>query len=759
MRKILLLVLLSAAPIFAQSTTYTGTIKDLTGAAVTSGRITWTLKPPGVSNASGIGSFVSTTVSCLINGTGNPVSSTDGVSPCVITNNTLLSPTGTYYNVCIQPYNNVSPGSCLNTFALGGTVDITTLVPTPATSPAYGAASTQVANTWNLPQAFPGGISGPLAVSGALTALALNGVINANLQVGSDIGAKVNAAFPDCLTPRTVFIPAGIYTQTTTINIPACANAKQQLVFDKGAILNYTGSSWAIIEQPSVSPNDVTNDAIINPTITGTSSGLGGILLEGLSGSVISNATISGFSNGDGIGLYGADAVDISPNRIVQNKNGIHLVAVTIFGGTVTSNADKIIGGVIGSNTNWNIFDDDSGPGHDQNNVITTTFENGGTTSNPSTGNLFIQGASGDVVTGSYLETTMSGAANVVIGDGTHTANQPVVRSNFLYGNGIVAADINNVNSTFAVISDNFDATSFVIQQGANAVATCAANNTSLLASPNIAFASGAPPFACFKNQLLGGWADNLPTQSFSTDAGFISMDGNDALRNAWLFVGTGPTLISRQIISAGSDWKVVLRGTWYATVSGRTTAFPPYLEVTSTAPSIPIGGSTLTFSLNLANQIQAVYGTSGHDIIFVGSIDVYSANQSNAQGNSMQLAGNLVTPGVQTNGNANGSVSMSGTTSGTVTQTVNSAAGTYTFIWPTTNAVPVFLGTLTTTAATTDSFSNGYITSASHCFAQASNSTAVIAGLYFSAYASGSVTVNHTATSGMTFNIWCAAD
>lgn len=136
MKRCGLLFLLGALAAAQPTTTtqYVGTVRDLTGAIVTSGRITWQSNAPAGTVIPGTGSFVSTTVSCQINATGNPVASSDGTSPCLITNNTALTPTGTSYTMCTQPYN-VSPGSCIVTYATGGAIDISTIVPTPTTGP------------------------------------------------------------------------------------------------------------------------------------------------------------------------------------------------------------------------------------------------------------------------------------------------------------------------------------------------------------------------------------------------------------------------------------------------------------------------------------------------------------------------------------------------------------------------------------------------------------------------------------------------
>lgn len=158
MRRFFLVLTLLLAPVLGisqlPSTTYVGTIRDLTGAIVTSGRITFTLNAPSGGSIPGIGSFVATTVSCLINATGNPVSSLDGVSACVITDNSALTPTGTSYTMCRQPQN-ITPGSCFITFANGGTADISTIIPTPSTMPNYG-----------FPAAGPQGVQGPQGIQG-----------------------------------------------------------------------------------------------------------------------------------------------------------------------------------------------------------------------------------------------------------------------------------------------------------------------------------------------------------------------------------------------------------------------------------------------------------------------------------------------------------------------------------------------------------------------------------------------------------------
>jgi hypothetical protein len=119
----------------AQTTSVTGTIKDLTNVAVTSGQVTFELKPSLDTTISGSARFSPSTVTCGINGSG-AVKDQALSGTCTVVNNTSLSPSGTYYKVCIQP-SFISPGSCFNWYALGTSTDITTVVPTPGTTPAF----------------------------------------------------------------------------------------------------------------------------------------------------------------------------------------------------------------------------------------------------------------------------------------------------------------------------------------------------------------------------------------------------------------------------------------------------------------------------------------------------------------------------------------------------------------------------------------------------------------------------------------------
>jgi hypothetical protein len=84
--------------------------------------------------------------------------------------------------------------------------------------------------------------------------------------------------------------------------------------------------------------------------------------------------------------------------------------------------------------------------------------------------------------------------------------------------------------------------------------------------------------------------------------------------------------------------------------------------------------------------------------------------------------------------------------------QTIAVDPGVVNSAWP---------GSLTTTSGTTDSVSIAAVTSSSHCSLTPTNASAAtnIATTYISAKSAGSITVTHTATSGMNYDILCSVN
>jgi hypothetical protein len=114
------------------TTTITGTIKDLSQALVTSGKVTFTLQPSRDTTISGLARFSPAQVVCLINASGL-IKAQDGTSVCTLTMNTALNPPGTYYRVDVWPFNVKT--SSFTFYAVLSTYDWSTVVPTPTTSP------------------------------------------------------------------------------------------------------------------------------------------------------------------------------------------------------------------------------------------------------------------------------------------------------------------------------------------------------------------------------------------------------------------------------------------------------------------------------------------------------------------------------------------------------------------------------------------------------------------------------------------------
>lgn len=252
MKKLWFLVLLwGASAACAQTTTYVGTIKDLANNPATSGRVTWTTNAPSGGAIPGTGFFVGTTVSCTINASGVPKYSVDGTSACVIANNSSLTPTGTSYTLCFQP-NYVTPGSCIVTFAIGGTVDISTLVPTPATQPSYGVASTANANTWTQPQTFQGGIGSPLPLGTSV--YFADGAVPASVKA---FGAKCDGSTDDTTAIQAgitwiaanhgnLTLPAGTCNISGSLIIPFAQQFRISGQSKVGTIINMTASNLPI---------------------------------------------------------------------------------------------------------------------------------------------------------------------------------------------------------------------------------------------------------------------------------------------------------------------------------------------------------------------------------------------------------------------------------------------------------------------------------------------------------------------------------
>jgi len=131
-------------------------------------------------------------------GTISALRSSPGPGSCTITMNSALTPSGTSYRICIQA-NFVTPGSCFNDYAILSTKDLTTVVPTPTTSPAFTFVDLHSAQTIDGNKTFTGSTS----FTGTLTFGALTvATINANAVV-SRTANPASAGFIELATTDT----------------------------------------------------------------------------------------------------------------------------------------------------------------------------------------------------------------------------------------------------------------------------------------------------------------------------------------------------------------------------------------------------------------------------------------------------------------------------------------------------------------------------------------------------------------------------
>lgn len=356
--------------------------------------------------------------------------------------------------------------------------------------------------------------------------------LNATTFPGSDIGAKVNAAFASCGGACEVEIPAGNYTYSTTINIPVAIAGGVTLECDtESTILNYTGSGDAIAAfgtGVAESGIVVKSCGVQGNAATGNANGLH---LRALSQASFDNLRIINFP-GDGILNEGANSLTFVSPDVEGNFIDIHNVGVVINGIGYSSNAVKVFGGVIGYARQWGVFEDFS--------QAALAFPNGGNvydgvvfeangTNGQTSGNAFLQGCDGCVITNSYLEFFSKDHIpyNVIVGDsstngigGLDSSPQGVkiVNNHLLSDNATTSIFL--INGRLPIVDGNSEVgnvTNF-IYEGAAVQYTYIGHNISLDATNNLA----GPGVA--SNSPSAGIDATVPTPN---GVGFNSLTGD----------------------------------------------------------------------------------------------------------------------------------------------------------------------------------------------------------------------------------------
>lgn len=202
-------------------------------------------------------------------------------------------------------------------------------------------------------------------VLGTIAAVSTNGVLNAALQNGADIGAKVNAAITQCGQACTVYVPAGLYNFTTPIMLPMTSIGHLTFKMDDGVSLVYNGVGCAITSTIDTGSPTVVNLRISGGQLyAGTGSPTCGIHIQASNGVWIDGMVVYGFAAGQGIWVDGANGVWIQKNLIATNGVGVfatnthcsgNVCSPTGPGSPFTPNAVHIVDNDIPSNSQWGV--------------------------------------------------------------------------------------------------------------------------------------------------------------------------------------------------------------------------------------------------------------------------------------------------------------------------------------------------------------------------------------------------------------------
>lgn len=190
-----------------------------------------------------------------------------------LVHNRELIPTGTFYTVSLLNKNGSGISGFPQTWCTyggaSGTINVSqgaptgncgqsgVFYPTPLfASPLNGALSQSIGGSLNVAGSETVGgnlsVTGNLVVSGnetftgSTSAQNLNGILNAALFPGGDIGAKINAAVTSLSgAGGEIYVPAGSYSFSTSMLVPR--NVRIHGAAAYSTLLTYTGSSWAVI--------------------------------------------------------------------------------------------------------------------------------------------------------------------------------------------------------------------------------------------------------------------------------------------------------------------------------------------------------------------------------------------------------------------------------------------------------------------------------------------------------------------------------
>lgn len=183
-----------------------------------------------------------------------------------------------------------------------------------------------------------------------IAAQSVNGVLNAQEFSGTDIGARINAAFAACPQKLcTVSVPAGTYTYSTTIVLPAISSPTLEM--DHQVYLHYAGDGRAMSTSQGSGRVFIRGGHIIgNPAAK-----VGILMVPQDQGVFIEDTDVYNFLNGDGVIDLGANVVKLTNVRIADCLFGLHIMGAPGF----ASNNVTVSGSTIIGNLRWGIVDGD----------------------------------------------------------------------------------------------------------------------------------------------------------------------------------------------------------------------------------------------------------------------------------------------------------------------------------------------------------------------------------------------------------------
>jgi Pectate lyase superfamily protein len=291
-----------------------------------------------------------------------------------------------------------------------------------------------------------------------------------------DFGAKMDgttddsAALQACVnaTGQTCYIPVGTLKYATTLSFTLTTYGAAHLICaSRASVLKYTGSGDAIAALGTGQTNP--GLTIQNCTVNGASStgSANGLHVRAFSDGLIENVMFTSFAGGDAVLNEGANSLSFLNDSCINSINGIHNRSVVVSSVPFASNANHFIGGVVGGNTKWGVFDDGSvtAAGPDENNVYELVFETNGTNGTPS-GQIFLQDCDMCAVTHSYIEYPSSGSlapysiviggvAGDAIGGLAFNGDRPVITDNWFASFGQPSVKV--LGATGYTITDNTD--------------------------------------------------------------------------------------------------------------------------------------------------------------------------------------------------------------------------------------------------------------------------------------------------------------